>query len=285
MAIDQTDIWHLFNIAWEKYARPTQELCLDLVGGQVDAKQLTDRLPSIQRSPEIDSSRAYFYFGQAFEKLGMLDGELSLMRANLLSYSVEIADKFLAELREALDPPDVEQILSIARKYSEDFRPLTFRGLKKEVDLACEILRQEHAGSDAGVNNPQAVSPAPATNEPPTKRTNTAAGDAADKILSALCKHHKYYERGHGVLSCEYWEPCGINELARLANVSSGSVTNFFKRKLKVGVNEQAHHAYNRICHDGSLPTMLQLWRGEYPTKNLQLLRQNRNDNDDDDDN
>jgi len=282
MAIDKTDIWHLFDIAWEKYARPTQKLCHDLTEGKVDENSLTDRLQRIQRSSEIDTSRAFYYFGRALEKQAMFDGELSLMYANLLSHSVRIADAFHAELKEALDPPDFERILSAARAHSEDFKPLKFAGLKKEVDLACEILREEQSGGDGGVICPQAVSPAEATNEPPAKRKNTAPGDAEDRIIAALCKHHKYHDSGRGELSCENWEACGINALARLADVAKSSVTAFLARKLPVGPNEKPQQVYNRICSDRTLPIFLQLWRREFPTRNVRLPRENRKDKDDD---
>lgn len=78
--------------------------------------------------------------------------------------------------------------------------------------------------------------------------------DAKDKLIAALTKHHKYADG-----SCLNTEPIGNNELARLAEVSNGTVSKFFKDEFEGYTN------YKHFCHDKStLIASLKLLNDEY---------------------
>jgi len=58
-----------------------------------------------------------------------------------------------------------------------------------------------------------------------TRKRSTTRGDGREKLISALTKHHKYSDG-----SCLNQEPIGNNELAKLANVSKSTASEFFKK-------------------------------------------------------
>jgi|GEM_PF-1604648 hypothetical protein len=58
-----------------------------------------------------------------------------------------------------------------------------------------------------------------------TGKRSTKRGDGREKLISALTKHHKYADG-----SCLNQEPIGNNELAKLANVSKSTASEFFRK-------------------------------------------------------
>lgn len=95
-----------------------------------------------------------------------------------------------------------------------------------------------------------------------TKRS-TESGEARAKIVAALTAHHKY---GNG--SCGNFGPIGVNELARLAEVSSGSVSQFFQKHFaepdaKAG---EGLTRYKAACRErAKLCDALELLNGDKP--------------------
>jgi hypothetical protein len=77
----------------------------------------------------------------------------------------------------------------------------------------------------------------------PTMRSkrSTKKGDAREKIIAALTKHHQYADG-----SCLIPEPIGNNELARLAGVSQSTAKSFFDDKF------QGLDKYKVICRDAA---------------------------------
>jgi hypothetical protein len=95
--------------------------------------------------------------------------------------------------------------------------------------------------------------PKPATR---TKRS-TSKGEAREKIIAALTKHHQY-EAG----SCLISEPIGNNELARNADVSSSTASRYFVE------NFGSYDDYRGLCKNvGNLCDSLKLLRGEFKPK------------------
>jgi hypothetical protein len=110
----------------------------------------------------------------------------------------------------------------------------------------------------------------------PVKR-NTTPGAADAAILSALCAHHQYRDGG-----CNNWEPIGGNQLAKLARVSGGAVTGFWKRRLKREDRDGTIEDYRIACANQTLNIKLAYWRDELPIGDVLQLAENLRRDDDD---
>lgn len=110
--------------------------------------------------------------------------------------------------------------------------------------------------SDVQANGPAAPLPDALGSESKVirKKQSHNQDDAKDKLIAALTKHHKYADG-----SCLNTEPIGNNELARLAEVSNGTVSKFFKDKFEGYTN------YKQYCRNTStLIASLKLLNDEY---------------------
>lgn len=109
------------------------------------------------------------------------------------------------------------------------------------------------------------------TAEKKSKRS-TVKNEARDKLVSALTDHHKYANGG-----CLNLEPIGNNELARKADVSQGSASQFFKKQFG------GHPKYKRLCQDPKkLVAALKLLNQEYSPMLLYGADPHGEDNQDD---
>jgi hypothetical protein len=124
----------------------------------------------------------------------------------------------------------------------------------------------EHEFEDSSESKPPTLrSPSMAQERkvatPPNKRS-TEKGDAREKLISALTLHHQYANN-----SCLNQEPIGGNQLAKLADVSKGAASGFFKREFG------RHKDYCRICSDITrLIAALKLLNSEFTPKTLMGL-------------
>ncbi|MBW3597506.1 MAG: hypothetical protein KY475_09560 [Planctomycetes bacterium] len=85
-------------------------------------------------------------------------------------------------------------------------------------------------------------------------KRSTQRGDAREKLIAALTKHHEY---ANG--SCLNQEPIANNALARLAGVAKSSASEFFKDEFK------GYGLYRRNCQDiTTLVGMLKMVNGEF---------------------
>ena len=84
------------------------------------------------------------------------------------------------------------------------------------------------------------------------QKRSTQKGEADAKLIAALTRWHKY-KNGH----CNKMDPVGNNELARLADVSIGSATNFFKRHF------ECHKKYKIQCQNKSIPKAMEILNSE----------------------
>jgi hypothetical protein len=92
---------------------------------------------------------------------------------------------------------------------------------------------------------------------------STARGDARVKIIAALTRHHQYADGG-----CLNTEPIGVNDLARQAEVSRSTVSDFFEKEF------EGHAAYKVVCRDaGRLVDSLKALRGEFSPHDLYGVR------------
>ena len=114
-------------------------------------------------------------------------------------------------------------------------------------------------------SKPDNASPPIVCDEKTTKKTDrlskrsTQRGDAKNKLIAALTKHHDY---SNG--SCLNLEPIGNNQLARLADVSTGSASNFFRDNFG-GIKK-----YEAICREPSrLGKSLKALNNEYSPLDL----------------
>ncbi len=98
---------------------------------------------------------------------------------------------------------------------------------------------------------------------PPTKSVrptrSTAPGEAREKLIAALTKHHQYDDGG-----CLNFDAVGVRALSRLADVNEGSATRFFDDQFNAG-QTGGHARYKRACRDKStLIASLKTMRGEF---------------------
>lgn len=70
-------------------------------------------------------------------------------------------------------------------------------------------------------------------------------GEAREKIITTLTAHHKYE---NGYIPDDGFDPIKNNELADIAKVGTGSVSNFWKAEFGEGGAEGDHKAYVRAC-------------------------------------
>lgn len=92
-------------------------------------------------------------------------------------------------------------------------------------------------------------------------KKSTTKGEAKEKIIAALTKHHRYAPApcAEAEDSCLNQEPIGVRELARLAKVGRGSVTRFFNEQFK------CWGKYRIVCRDRNrLVSALKLLNQEF---------------------
>lgn len=100
--------------------------------------------------------------------------------------------------------------------------------------------------------------PPSASNLPKPKRS-TVKREAQANIISALSKYHKYNTPG---TLCQF--PIGVNELARLADVSNSSVSLFF------GKHTKGYDHYRIMCEVfHTLLSFLKAINGDYSPHEL----------------
>lgn len=86
------------------------------------------------------------------------------------------------------------------------------------------------------------------------QKRSTTRGDAREKIIGALTKHHEFADG-----SCMNQDPIGCNVLAKTAQVSSSTASDFIKKQFG------SHTKYIAICSDlGALIVALKLLNQEY---------------------
>ena len=152
---------------------------------------------------------------------------------------------------------------------------LQTRGLSPEqarhlpLAEAVRLLAEEPHGG-AGKQGTAALA---VTRAEPASKRGTKKGDAEEKLISALTKHHRYADNG-----CLNLEPIGNNKLAEAAGVSVSTASAFFTDKF------QGHTKYKVLCRDsGGLVAALKLLNNEFAPHNLYGRRPvNEDDRDDD---
>jgi hypothetical protein len=94
----------------------------------------------------------------------------------------------------------------------------------------------------------------PTTPTKPRIKKSTVKGEGRRKLIAALTLHHQYAKD-----SCLNQEPIGVNELARLAEVSTSTSSAFFEKEFG------EHSKYIAICLDPSkLVASLKMLNAEY---------------------
>jgi hypothetical protein len=92
------------------------------------------------------------------------------------------------------------------------------------------------------------------TGTPPNAKRSTERGEGRMKLIAALTKHHRYADGG-----CLNLEPVGNNELAKAAEVSRSTASEFFNQNFK------GHAKYRALCRDSSgLVASLKLLNNEF---------------------
>lgn len=250
MALKEHQLWDLFDRVWRDYTAAAARLCNDIALRQVDDQEVPNRLAAIQRDPRIDKAgKAFMWLGKAYIERTKPELLMNKRRDNLLHQALDVTDDFVEELGHVIDQPGTRTVQDVASKCQPMFGDIHVQDIKKEIELAWKLASQEQR---SGAKNTTV----------PTQRKdgkkNTIPGDAAEKILSALCKHHNYDHPERCNLA-----PAQFTDIASSAGTSKGSVTNFFSRQLEMGPNEQPRHAYRRICNNGTIIERLRIWRGE----------------------
>jgi hypothetical protein len=128
----------------------------------------------------------------------------------------------------------------------------------------------------------EALLKAAPSREPPAtpaklKRRRTPRGGSGPKIISALCELHQFQED-----ICLNSDPVSHADIATKADVSTGSLTNFWQEKFSDGNTPGEYECYVRACHNGNLAFTLKLWRGEVSVPHIRrLLREGGRDEND----
>jgi hypothetical protein len=118
-----------------------------------------------------------------------------------------------------------------------------------------QTIKAELAADTSGEVGQDAPEETTSKTKTPTKtKRSTQKGEAREKLIAALTKHHKYADGG-----CLNFEPIGNNELAKLAKVWPSSASVFFKKEFK------GHTDYKRFCLDDMrLTTALKMLNDEF---------------------
>jgi hypothetical protein len=117
-------------------------------------------------------------------------------------------------------------------------------------------FKSDNSTARAEDGQPDHIEPEPTTEPLPRKKSkrSTERGEGRDKLVAALTKHHKYAEGG-----CLNQEPIGNNALARLAEVSESTASEFFKSEFK------GHRKYRAACGNAQrLITALKVLNQEF---------------------
>ena len=189
------------------------------------------------------------WLGKAFIERTKPETLMNPRRDNLLHRALDLADDFHKALRQPGEKISADAAAEIATSFQANFMTINLQALKTEVELAWKLASQQ----------PPSRESKPTTGATRRDgRRNTVPGDAAEKILTALCHYHQLDDsRGFN------WEPSTFTDLAKLADVAKGSVTKFFKDRLELGPNRQPHHGYLGLIRSRSLEQKLRNWRGE----------------------
>ena len=165
-----------------------------------------------------------------------------------------------------LDARPIQQLYDAALRWSTTHAP---RDLPSQVVLESrfeaammtlatareDLIRRMQAGPEAA-EVPDAAGPkadAKPERNPRPKRS-TSSGEARAKLVAALTRHHRYDDG-----SALNTEPIGCAALARLAGVSAGSASAFFRREFR------GHTLYRVACGDAArLAAALRLLNGDY---------------------
>ena len=101
-------------------------------------------------------------------------------------------------------------------------------------------------------------------NEARTPRAYTPRGGADAKIKGFLLMHHRYLQG-----KCEKYEYASVDEIEIGADVSRGSVTNFFRRHFGHG-RAEGNRQYRRACASRTtLDAAMQLLAGDFRPRDL----------------
>jgi hypothetical protein len=125
-------------------------------------------------------------------------------------------------------------------------------------------LQRATVEGDAGDDQQEGSAGESATPKKIKKKKSTVRGEGQIKIVSALTKHHQYADGG-----CLNMTPIGNNELARLAEVSESTVSDFFNRQFNGG-KKGGLAKYRAICGDAAkLVAALKLLNQEFSPHHL----------------
>ena len=200
-----------------------------------------------------EAKRQQFARGYSFETLASMVRGIKWVEAGqrlsvLSNLAADATNQVASVLQRELTPGTVERIDELLtpavralldawedRDIPDEFDPAADIGEGKAADPASDSLIQTK-----------------------TKRS-TERGEGRAKLVAALTKHHKYADG-----SCLNLEYIGNNELARLADVSESTASEFFKKQFG------GHSKYRAICTDAkNLVTALKLLNQEFAPHHL----------------
>jgi hypothetical protein len=127
--------------------------------------------------------------------------------------------------------------------------------------VATESLGEWWRSLSAQADAPEAqTEPGPALASNPAPKRSTQRGEAREKLVAALTKHHQYADD-----SCLNLEPIGNNALARLAKVGKQTASHFFEKAFK------GHRKYSAFCRSDAagLVAALKLLNDEFAPHDL----------------
>ena len=144
-----------------------------------------------------------------------------------------------------------------------------------DADGSTPIVTPEQSEVNGGGTSHKG--PGKANSTPKRQKRSTKRGEASDKIIAALTKHHEYENGG-----CLNQEPIGVRPLALMADVDPSTVTDFFNRKFDNG-GKEGRAKYRAICRDsGRLADSIRALRGEFAPHDLYGRRPSGEDDRDD---
>jgi hypothetical protein len=177
-----------------------------------------------------------------------------------------LAEAVVCEYQQTPGNDDFDWCVNLARRLNEFFL--------RVPDLYGQIQGEHHAAAKLVPCPPEPAIAESSAETVVKTRQNSSPGSGDSKILSALSHHHDFHDGG-----CGNWEHIGGNELSRLADVSAGTVTNFWKRRFRANGRDGTIEDYRKACGQNKIGIFLALWRGETPAVDtLQFLDESHRD-------
>jgi len=212
-------------------------------------------LAEVRRALDL-GARAALKEGKGWEEAALAGLECvrqhvpALTREEKITFRGHIEDEYREQLRHS-------QLLVAMSRQAVDAAPPAPAGQAEAASGPADQAEPGGGGEGEGAEAPPGQ----------TKKTmrSTARGDGRAKIVAMLTAHHEYADG-----SCLNTRPIGINELARMVEVSPSTAHAFFNKEFGGPEGERGHAKYLATCRDaGRLADALRALNDEFSPHHL----------------